>query len=142
MRLFREPGKHRSRGQSLVEFALISPIFFLIIFGVFEGGRLVWTYHELNNGTREALRYAMVRGDNSTLDGVPVTDGDIEQVMVDRTAGLRLANLDADILTPAGRDTQQELRIQATYTYEPIIGMIFGSGDITLNSESQGIFSR
>lgn len=142
MNIFKHKQGQTRRGQSMVEFALIAPIFFLIIFGILEGGRLVWTYHELNNATREALRYSMVRGDNSTLDGVPVTNSDVEQVMVDRTAGLNPANLSAQILTPSGRDSKDPLQIEATYTYEPIIGMVFGSGTITLTSSSEGIFSR
>ena len=67
--------KHRSRGQALTEFALIAPLFFLLLFGIIEVGRFIFYYEVLNNATREGARYAIVNGDNS-LDcptGPPAT---------------------------------------------------------------------
>ena len=52
--------RNRERGQSLVEFALILPIFLLFIFGILDLGRAVYAYHTLNNAAREAGRVAMV----------------------------------------------------------------------------------
>ncbi len=53
------------RGQALVEFALVAPIFFLILFAIIEGGRFILYYETLNNATREGARYAIVNGANS-----------------------------------------------------------------------------
>ena len=55
----------RSRGQALVEFALIAPLFFLVLFAIIEGGRYVFYYETLNNATREGARYAIVNGANT-----------------------------------------------------------------------------
>ena len=33
--------RNQSRGQALVEFALVAPVFFLILFAVIEGGRFI-----------------------------------------------------------------------------------------------------
>jgi Flp pilus assembly protein TadG len=56
--------KHRMRrsrkGQSLVEFAFILPIFLLILVGIFDVGRGVFAYHTLNNAAREGGRQAIV----------------------------------------------------------------------------------
>ena len=52
--------RDRGRGQSLVEFALILPIFLLFIFGIIDLGRAVYAYHTLNSAAREAARVAMV----------------------------------------------------------------------------------
>jgi len=52
------------RGQTLVEFALILPVFILILAGMFDGGRLVFAYHTVNNAAREGGREATV---NQTL---------------------------------------------------------------------------
>ena len=57
--------KHRSRGQALAEFALIAPLFFLLLFGIIEVGRFIFYYEVLNNATREGARYAIVNGANS-----------------------------------------------------------------------------
>jgi Flp pilus assembly protein TadG len=48
------------RGQSLVEFGLILPIFLLIVFGIIDFGRAVFAYSTLNNAAREAARVAVV----------------------------------------------------------------------------------
>lgn len=50
----------RERGQALVEFALALPILILVLVGIFDGGRLVFAYHTVNNAAREAGREATV----------------------------------------------------------------------------------
>jgi Flp pilus assembly protein TadG len=42
----------------MVEFAIVASIFFSLIFGVIEGGRLLFTYHQVNHAAREGARYA------------------------------------------------------------------------------------
>ena len=46
----------------MVEFALVAPIFFLLLFGIIEVGRFIFYYETLNNATREGARYAIVNG--------------------------------------------------------------------------------
>ncbi len=62
--------RRRSRGQTLVEFALVAPWFFLLLFAIIEGGRFVFFYEVLNNATREGARYAIIHGSNAA-DGCP-----------------------------------------------------------------------
>lgn len=50
----------RPRGQALVEFALILPIFILLLVGVFDLGRGVYVFSTVNNAAREAVRLAIV----------------------------------------------------------------------------------
>jgi Flp pilus assembly protein TadG len=52
--------RRHGRGQSLVEFGLILPIFLLFIFGIIDLGRAVYAYHTLNSAAREAARVAVV----------------------------------------------------------------------------------
>jgi Flp pilus assembly protein TadG len=56
---------NRGRGQALVEFAMIAPLFFMLLFGIIEVGRFIFYYEVLNNATREGARYAIVNGANS-----------------------------------------------------------------------------
>jgi Flp pilus assembly protein TadG len=51
-----------ARGQSLVEFALIAPIFLALLLSVFDLGRVVWANDSLTNAAREAARFAIVHG--------------------------------------------------------------------------------
>jgi len=50
------------RGQSLVEFALVLPIFLLLITGLFDLARAVWQENTLAFAAREGSRYAIVHG--------------------------------------------------------------------------------
>lgn len=56
------PQRRRSRGQALVEFAMVAPLFFLLLFGIIEAGRFIFYYEILSNATREGARYAIVNG--------------------------------------------------------------------------------
>ena len=46
----------------MVEFALVAPMFFLLLFGIIEAGRFIFYYETLNHATREGARYAIVNG--------------------------------------------------------------------------------
>jgi Flp pilus assembly protein TadG len=46
------------RGQSLVEFALVIPIVILLMIGLFDLGRIVFTNNSLSDGARHAARNA------------------------------------------------------------------------------------
>ena len=50
----------RSRGQSLVEFALVAPVFFLIVIGLFDVGYAIYAYNTVSNAARSAARVAIV----------------------------------------------------------------------------------
>ena len=48
------------RGQSLVEFALILPIFILLLMGIVDLGRGVYAFNTVSNAAREGARLAIV----------------------------------------------------------------------------------
>ena len=48
------------RGQALVEFALVLPIFILLLVAIFDLGRAVFAYNTLTNAAREGARMAIV----------------------------------------------------------------------------------
>lgn len=52
--------KKREDGQAMVEFALILPIFLLILCGIIDFGWLFYNQLSLNNACREGARYAVV----------------------------------------------------------------------------------
>jgi hypothetical protein len=55
----------------MVEFALVAPIFFVLLFAIIEGGRFIFYYELLNNATREGARYAIVHGSNANPSSGP-----------------------------------------------------------------------
>ena len=50
------------RGQSLVEFTLVLPVFLLLLIGITEFGRAWMTRNILTGASREAVRIAAVQG--------------------------------------------------------------------------------
>ena len=50
------------RGASAVEFAVVAPVFFLLIFGMIEYGRMVMVQQVITNASREGCRRAVIDG--------------------------------------------------------------------------------
>ena len=50
----------RDSAQSIVEFAIVLPLFLLLLFGLIDFSRLLFTYVSLANGAREMARIASV----------------------------------------------------------------------------------
>ncbi len=72
------------RGEGLVEFALILPMFLLLMFALIDLGRYYWIRETVENAVRQAGRYA-VTGQNS---GSTNRVASIEQVAQNAMAGL------------------------------------------------------
>src|SRR3954451_650830 len=66
-----DPVRHRAhrrtKGQALVEFALVIPIFLLLLVAVFDLGRAVFSYNSLTNAAREGARMAIVNQDTASI---------------------------------------------------------------------------
>lgn len=83
-----------SRGQALVEFALILPLFFMVLMGVIVLGIVVFYNQQLTNAAREAARFASISSATAqcpvvgTLDpkgfGLNFTDADGRIAAYDR----------------------------------------------------------
>jgi hypothetical protein len=50
---------HGQRSQALIEFALVSPVLLLLLFGIVDIGRAVFYYDTLNHAAREGARTAV-----------------------------------------------------------------------------------
>lgn len=55
-------------GTATVEFALVAPLFFLLVFGMVEFGRMVMIQQVITNASREGARSAVL--DGATASGV------------------------------------------------------------------------
>jgi len=58
----------RPRGQSLAEFAIVLPIFLLVVFGMIDIGRVIWATDNITNAAREGARYASIHGGSEVLE--------------------------------------------------------------------------
>src|SRR5215213_10325045 len=59
------------RAQAIVEFALVLPILMMLLVGILEVGRMLYTYAAVNNASREAARYGSALGRDSAYTGDP-----------------------------------------------------------------------
>ena len=53
-------------GQAIAEFAIALPVLLLILFGLFEVGRMMFIYSAVGNASRNAVRYASAVGLSDT----------------------------------------------------------------------------
>lgn len=128
-----------SRGQSLVEFALVLPVFILVLMGIVDLGRAVYGYNTANNAAREASRLAIV--DQTVTD---IEDRAIQHAV---SLGLDATDIDVDFRdadTPntAGSCSTPAIGCLATvevrYTYTPatpVIGNVIGPINIVGKSQ-------
>lgn len=134
------PSRRRWIAQSLVEFALVGPLFFLMVFGIIEGGRLVWTYHNVTNATREGSRWALVHG--SMSDEV-AGSANVREIMLERSTGLDPDALTVVVEHPDGNaDPKSRVVVRTTYQHTFIVEAIFGMGTITLTSVSEATIAH
>lgn len=133
--MIRRHSRNRFCGQSVVEFALVGPIFFLMLLGTVEMGRLMWTNHELSNGTREGARWAAVRGENNPTQ---ITSADVEAIILERTSALAGDALTVNVTWSdnATRAPGSTVTVATTYVYQPMIGQFLGIGNVTMNRQS------
>jgi Flp pilus assembly protein TadG len=72
--------RSRSRGQSLVEFALVLPIFLLLISGMLDLGLALYTNMTVANATREGARVGVVSPSTSVVeDRVRAMSSELDQ---------------------------------------------------------------
>ncbi|WP_379970881.1 TadE/TadG family type IV pilus assembly protein [Ectobacillus sp. sgz5001026] len=102
----------QEHGQSLVEFALIVPIFLLMLVGMINLGFVLFTYLSLNMTAQEASRLA----------GLGKTDADIIQYVQNQSTVRHPANIRITI-TP-----DQASRISGSYT---TVTLSYPMADIT-----------
>src|SRR5207245_11604621 len=89
-------GMRSQRSQSMVEFAIVAPLLLLLIFGIVDFGRVIYTYITLNQAVNEAVRVAI--RDSPLLP----TNSDVESAAKIHAADVNLANPCANWpITPA-----------------------------------------
>ena len=62
-----EKASRGERGSSLIEYAFVVTALLMLLFGIIDFGRALYTYHLVSHSAREGTRYGIVRGSASTL---------------------------------------------------------------------------
>ena len=151
------------RGTTVAEFAMVALLFFGLIFGIIEFGRMLYTHNSLADATRRGARYAVlhpsakaaevknvvVYGDKATYDGdglptsAPLIAG-LTTSMVDVTYEGEDLDGDPDTDPSAfgsnlGSATVKIVNYSFNFTV-PVIGRAIPMGDYatSLSAESAG----
>jgi Flp pilus assembly protein TadG len=88
--------RNGGRGQALVEFALVIPIFLLLLFGLIDIGHYVYVNNALDQGSREAARVGSVMGFTQDCAGVTSRTQCIQQVALGRMAAAPLTTVSSN----------------------------------------------
>jgi Flp pilus assembly protein TadG len=62
--------RRNRRGAAVVEFAIVAPLFFLMVFGMIEFGRAIMVKQILTNASREGARVAVLDSQTATASQV------------------------------------------------------------------------
>jgi Flp pilus assembly protein TadG len=114
----------RQRAQALVEFALISIVFFLLFFAVIDGGRMIYTYQTVAEAARQGAHQAEMTDS---------TDAQIRTSINQHTGLLGDLGTGATI-TPATRNSNQTTSVTVTYQFQFIDPLLKSFGPITFTS--------
>lgn len=117
-----------SKGQSLVETALVLPLLLLIVFGTIEFGRVFNAYLVVSNASREGARAAAVGKSNS----------EITTMATDKAASIGTVSV---TISPSGsRPYGSEVTVTVNHTLNlivPIIRTIIApSGSLNVSSST------
>jgi Flp pilus assembly protein TadG len=111
--------RQHQRGLAAVEFAIVATIFFMMLFGAMEMGRLLWTWNAAAEATRLGARMAVVCDQNDPV---------IVKRMRERLPALQASNVTIDYLNPGSAPntctpaTCKSVRVTLSgYTHVPII---------------------
>jgi Flp pilus assembly protein TadG len=134
----------RDRGQALVEFALVIPIFFLMLAAVFDISLALYAQMTVANAAQEAARVAAVDPDPTTIFAVAqarakaVATGLVAaNLTVGSPACVAIVSTSAcDFSTIGGSQRGDAVRITLSYGYRPIFPFLLGA-TINLTATSQ-----
>lgn len=124
----------RDDGAAAVEFALVLPLLLILVFGIIDFGRLMYTANTLTSAVREGARFASVQ---EVLDFSAVQD----HMQPYMSVGLGGTPLDASAITMTdGVDVSgvHNVTIGAVYDFNAItpFANLVGMGSITLSPEA------
>jgi Flp pilus assembly protein TadG len=126
----------------VVEFALLAPVLFALLFGILDFGRAVFTYNTITNAAREGARWGIVRDTDGTLvNDVKTQVANYAPVFALTTTVTCGGNASSDCVTtsPGPGDT---LTVAVQSDYQPVVFIIgkYTGGVIHLKSTTVMVF--
>jgi Flp pilus assembly protein TadG len=124
--------KHNDRGQAIVEFALVLPVFLLLVLGIVQFGRLYSNNETITNATRAGARVAAVSRTASDPVGATI------QAVKNSAPNLDPSQVSVTV-SPAPPWPQGSLvTVTATYPYSvDLLGMVVKSGTLSSSTKER-----
>lgn len=122
----------RNRGQSLVEFAIVLPVIVVVVLGIFDLGRAVFTYNTLSQAARQANRQAIVDQDGTRVRAVAVAaaptiglaSGNVDVCFKDADSGQTDCSSSDDGCAPSDRQIGCLAIVRAHIDFTPLTPVI------------------
>ena len=119
-------GRASSRGQNLVELALIVPVIALMLAGLVDFGRGVHSYISIANAAREGARFGTVE---------PTNIVGIEQRVRNELWGTGIDITSIEVSYPGGSSNPgNPIRVRVNYSFTTILGSIIGWSQIPVRN--------
>jgi TadE-like protein len=106
-----------NKGTSMVEFAIIAPLFLILLFGIMEFGLLLYYKAMITNGSREGARTGIVFRATATGTYNPVTTGEITSAVNGYFGSTPPAGLSVSVPDGICTGTGFPLKVLVTYSY-------------------------
>lgn len=106
-------GRRKRLGAAVVEFAIVAPLFFLLVFAMIEYGRMVMVSQLITNASREGARQAV-------LDGA--TNADVENAVNDflETSSIQGADVDTIPSNVSTADNGDAITVSVSINFDQI----------------------
>lgn len=120
--------RDREKGAAMVEFAIVLPLFLLLVFGIMEAGWLFAQQVEVRNASREGARMAVV-------DYPTPGEGDSDAIV---TQVCNRASLSADRAYVTIEDTGADsAKVTVSQDYASLTGFLPFFNDLTITSTTE-----
>ena len=114
---------NRRNGSAAVEFALISPLFALMLYGMTEFGRAWFTMHVITNATREGARKAIIQG-STTTDVQNTVNNYLSSSGLDTTFSSIVTRVNSNLLDVSTASTNDAISVTVNYSFQVLTGSI------------------
>lgn len=124
-------------GGVLVEFAILSPVIFALLFGVMQIGLQMFSYNALRSVATDTARYTFVEYQKSNRVSTEQIEDQARAIAVAPPYGLEFNNLTADVTMPNSTISGTVLlRLELTYVPMNFLDFIgVGAPTITVTRE-------
>lgn len=118
--------RSRQHGSSMVEAALVSVILFMLLFGIIGFSRAIWAYSWTSHASREASRWASVRGgvSNCTDGTCPANQAIITTHVKQNMLGLDPTSANVTVAFLPDNGQGNTVKVDVTYDVTEIVPFV------------------